>query len=513
MTTSKNPHAFFRPYIRAVYPAAADGHAASSAPEAGRDAVFVSLAGLRAWAEETGISLRAAMIDLLAENIWPERFRRNFGLFSAAEMARLLQSRALVLGCGGLGGHVTELLARSGVGRIRLVDNDVFDESNLNRQRFCSERALGRPKAQTTREALADIAAHDGLCFIEGLRVLPGGANALFAGKRAQPDAQVVAPPLGGCHGAGQPGRYLRCDFGADAALQMVQQRDKKGAGADEGACDMKVPIEDELNKGIRRMQQVISTANETTTENFLQSAALIAEDDDFTAAVAEKNHDATRKLAVVLMKKAGSDFMTVTDEKGTVVARGHSQKFGDSVLKQETVVKALQGAPAAAVVAGTEVPFTIRASYPILHDGKLVGSVSIGTSLVAPAYLDWLKKLSGVNVTIFKGDTRVMTTILKDGKRAVGTKLQSPEIVKAVLDRGETVFSHNNILGVDYNSSYWPVRDANGKVVGMPRLKSPRAARSMPRHTKKQHKLISTQRRWCRKYTASIKKGDTMVE
>ena len=160
MTTSKNPHAFFRPYVRAVYSAAADGHAASSAPEAGRDAVFVSLAGLRAWAEETGISLRAAMIDLLAENIWPERFRRNFGLFSAVEMARLLQSRALVLGCGGLGGHVTELLARSGVGRIRLVDNDVFDESNLNRQRFCSERTLGCPKAQTTREALADIAAH-----------------------------------------------------------------------------------------------------------------------------------------------------------------------------------------------------------------------------------------------------------------------------------------------------------------------------------------------------------------
>ena len=44
----------------------------------------------------------------------------------------------------------------------------------------------------------------------------------------------------------------------------------------------MKVPIEDELNKGIRRMQQVISAANETTSQKFLQSADLIAEDDDF---------------------------------------------------------------------------------------------------------------------------------------------------------------------------------------------------------------------------------------
>ncbi|MCH5145949.1 methyl-accepting chemotaxis protein [Desulfovibrio sp. QI0442] len=231
----------------------------------------------------------------------------------------------------------------------------------------------------------------------------------------------------------------------------------------------MKVPIEDELNKGIVRMQQVISSANETTAQKFLQSADLIAEDDDFARAVAEKNTDAAVKLGSVLMKKAGSDFMTITDEKGIVIGRGHSKKHGDSVTNQETVVIALTGKPAVAVVAGTEVPFTIRASFPVMHDGKLVGSVSIGTSLVTPAYLDWLKKLSGVNVTIFKGDTRVMTTImLQDGKRAIGTKLQSPEILKAVLERGETVFSHNNILGIDYNSAYWPVKDANEKIVGM---------------------------------------------
>ena len=215
-------------------------------------------------------------------------------------------------------------------------------------------------------------------------------------------------------------------------------------------------------------MQQVISSANETTAQKFLQSADLIAEDDDFAKAVAEKNTDAAVKIGSVLMKKAGSDFMTITDEKGIVIGRGHSKKHGDSVTNQETVVIALTGKPAVAVVAGTEVPFTIRASFPVMHDGKLVGSVSIGTSLVTPAYLDWLKKLSGVNVTIFKGDTRVMTTIMQDGKRAIGTKLQSPEILKAVLERGETVYSHNNILGVDYNSAYWPVKDANGKIVGM---------------------------------------------
>ena len=230
----------------------------------------------------------------------------------------------------------------------------------------------------------------------------------------------------------------------------------------------MKVPIEDELDKGIRRMQNVIMEANEMTRSRFAESAALIADEDNFVRAIADKNHEMAMELGKKAMKMAGSDFMTITDETGKVIARGHSDKYNDSVINQETVVMALKGQPAAAVVAGTVVPFTIRASQPVMYEGRLVGSISIGMSLVAPAYLDWLKQMSGLNVTIFKGDTRIMTTIMKDGERAVGTKLQSPEIVDAVLKKGETYFTHNAILGVDYNSAYWPVEDANGQAIGM---------------------------------------------
>lgn len=150
--TISDPHDFFRPYLRAKY------HTESAGGT--QEILFVSLEGLRLWAASHGLTLRAAMIRLLGQNIWPERFRRNFGLIAAQDMALLLQSRVLILGCGGLGGHVAELLARSGVGGIRLVDNDVFDESNLNRQRFCSEGVLGQPKARVVRDALTDIAGH-----------------------------------------------------------------------------------------------------------------------------------------------------------------------------------------------------------------------------------------------------------------------------------------------------------------------------------------------------------------
>lgn len=151
--------AFFGPHIRAACPVA-EGPRGAAAPAGAAETLFVSLDGIRLWAAHNALPLRAAMVSLLGANVWPERFRRNFGLFSAAQMARLLHSRVLVLGCGGLGGHVAELLARTGLGGLRLVDDDVFEESNLNRQRFCGERALGLSKALTAREALRDMASH-----------------------------------------------------------------------------------------------------------------------------------------------------------------------------------------------------------------------------------------------------------------------------------------------------------------------------------------------------------------
>lgn len=121
---------------------------------------FMRMDGIRRWADAQGLSLRDALCALLAQGIWPERFRRNFGVVPADVMIRLLRSRMLIVGCGGLGGHVAALLARLGVGSLRLCDPDVFEESNLNRQYFCTEKTLGQNKAQTVRQGVLDIASY-----------------------------------------------------------------------------------------------------------------------------------------------------------------------------------------------------------------------------------------------------------------------------------------------------------------------------------------------------------------
>ena len=70
---------------------------------------------------------------------------------------RLLASHALVIGAGGLGSPVALYLGSAGVGRLTVVDHDTVDETNLQRQIAHKLAGVGRPKAESVREAIAAI--------------------------------------------------------------------------------------------------------------------------------------------------------------------------------------------------------------------------------------------------------------------------------------------------------------------------------------------------------------------
>lgn len=104
------------------------------------------------------------------------RYLRNHDAISEAEQAILAQKRVLVVGCGGLGGYVIECLARIGVGHLRVVDGDVFDETNLNRQLLSSSMNLGRPK---TLAAQQRVMAVNPLVEVEAFQTLLTDENAV----------------------------------------------------------------------------------------------------------------------------------------------------------------------------------------------------------------------------------------------------------------------------------------------------------------------------------------------
>ena len=79
-------------------------------------------------------------------------------LLGAAAMEKLRAAHVIVFGLGGVGSWCAEALARSGVGRLTLVDEDAVSESNINRQLCALGSTTGRPKAEVMAERLRDIA-------------------------------------------------------------------------------------------------------------------------------------------------------------------------------------------------------------------------------------------------------------------------------------------------------------------------------------------------------------------
>lgn len=117
----------------------------------GRSPVL-ALDAVRSLSERFEASQREVEIMALSMEMAPERYLRNLNSISMASQKRLLESRVALVGLGGLGGHLLEILVRTGIGRIRAFDGDTFEAANLNRQTLSQEARLGFFKADAAFE-------------------------------------------------------------------------------------------------------------------------------------------------------------------------------------------------------------------------------------------------------------------------------------------------------------------------------------------------------------------------
>ncbi len=108
-----------------------------------------------------------------------EILSRNCLLLGEKTVRRLRAAAVLVVGVGGVGSHAAEALARSGVGRLVLVDSDRVELSNLNRQLQATTQTLGQPKAMALAQRLRQSAPLAGVEVIERF-LLPDGVASLL---------------------------------------------------------------------------------------------------------------------------------------------------------------------------------------------------------------------------------------------------------------------------------------------------------------------------------------------
>lgn len=106
-------------------------------------------------------------------------FSRTQLLIGEDGLSRLKNSTILIFGIGGVGSHCTEALARSGAGRLILVDNDQVALSNLNRQSIAYHSTIGQYKTQVMKARILDINPHAAVETYEQF-ILPDNTEEFF---------------------------------------------------------------------------------------------------------------------------------------------------------------------------------------------------------------------------------------------------------------------------------------------------------------------------------------------
>ncbi|MBE6494469.1 MAG: HesA/MoeB/ThiF family protein [Methanosphaera stadtmanae] len=94
---------------------------------------------------------------------------RQIEIFSSQEQEKLRFTKVTIVGCGGLGGSVIEQLVRAGFENMKIIDSDVFDQTNLNRQIRSNLDAIGQSKVQVTKSAMLKINSNLVLDVFEGI--------------------------------------------------------------------------------------------------------------------------------------------------------------------------------------------------------------------------------------------------------------------------------------------------------------------------------------------------------
>lgn len=203
--------------------------------------------------------------------------------------------------------------------------------------------------------------------------------------------------------------------------------------------------------------------------ETLVRFSRYAASHEEIAAAMSRGDTVLLRKLAREMVEIHGHGLITISNAEGIVLARGHSDMIGDSVLGQMNVRNALAGNASSGIEDGTVVKYALRAGTPVRYNGKIVGCVTAGINILdGNQFAERIKERFGVECGIFKSVDRVSATNMEDGSPLLGARMENPEIIAFVLERGGVYRSFDRIRGREYNMAYWPVAGVDGEVTGI---------------------------------------------
>lgn len=189
----------------------------------------------------------------------------------------------------------------------------------------------------------------------------------------------------------------------------------------------------------------------------------------------AVENEDSAALSSVVqdIFETSGADSIVVTNEAAlSLYETLNPDSYGSNFSTDKYFLRALQGEATNTLNTepGVLAPVILVQTYlPVVRGEQIVGAVMVEFS-IDDQLVDSIKEKTGLEVTLFAGNTRSATTFTMDGdlQRLNGTLEENPEVLETVLVRGETYEGTANIFNVEYLCVYSPLKDNDGNIIGM---------------------------------------------
>lgn len=224
--------------------------------------------------------------------------------------------------------------------------------------------------------------------------------------------------------------------------------------------------LNEDLDRALIQMQNEIELLEGKAAHI---ASLYFANDPGVLNAMENGDRQALLNRAMQLYKLTEVEFCIITDTSGKVLARPHAPDIHDDDASfMYSIRSALGGTPLSITEYSSTVDMGACSGSPIYDEqGRLLGAVVVGFRLDTDEFVDKQKRMANCEVTVFRGNIRVATTLFdNNGVRAIGTK--------APANIGETVLAGNShsgyakILDNDALAKYIPVMNPDGKAIGM---------------------------------------------
>ena len=219
-----------------------------------------------------------------------------------------------------------------------------------------------------------------------------------------------------------------------------------------------------------RNIQREMSILELTASDQIIS----LAKSTDIIAAVQERDRKKIQDTINRFESGHKCGFFTVLDSEGTVIfCSNRPEVFGDPQRDLRSVHEALTlKKPVVYYESTPSIRLAVRAASPILDEnGTLLGLMTGGFRLDVDEWVDEMQERYGIECTVFLGETRIATTVRKEGtnERAVGTALNNPRVYDRVFGEQKEFLGRTTVVGQPMKVSYTPIENpGDTQVTGM---------------------------------------------